>query len=119
MGSQRYLSTLALVDAVVGNSSSGLIEAPAFKIATVNIGDRQRGRLCADSVMHCEVEVEAIRLALAKVFSGELAVRLKNVANPYGQGGASSKIKKVLKQTPLTDLLKKRFYDFAQFKVGS
>lgn len=116
MGSLRYLSALRQVDAVVGNSSSGLLEAPSFKIATINIGDRQRGRICADSVLHCPPQTEAIRSALQTVFSGELAGLLSRVENPYGQGGVSSKIKEVLKQTPLDGLLKKHFYDFASFK---
>ncbi len=111
MGSLRYLSTLSLVDAVLGNSSSGILEAPAFNIATVNIGDRQRGRLCATSVLHCAPQVDEIRAALLKVFSGEFANTLKCVENPYGQGGASAQIKELLKHTPVDGLLKKRFYD--------
>ncbi|OAI06606.1 UDP-N-acetylglucosamine 2-epimerase [Methylomonas methanica] len=111
MGSQRYLSALKLVDAVVGNSSSGILEAPAFKVATVNIGDRQRGRICADSVLHCSPHTGAIRDALLKVFSGAFANTLAHAENPYGQGGASLKIKDLLKQTPLDGLLKKHFYD--------
>ncbi|AMK77763.1 MULTISPECIES: UDP-N-acetylglucosamine 2-epimerase [Methylomonas] len=116
MGSLRYLSTLKLVDAVVGNSSSGILEAPAFKIATVNIGDRQRGRICADSVLHCSPHADAIREALLKVFSGAFANILAAVENPHGRGGASLKIKDLLKQTPLDGLLKKHFYDL---KVGA
>jgi GDP/UDP-N,N'-diacetylbacillosamine 2-epimerase (hydrolysing) len=112
LGSLRYLSTLKLVDAVVGNSSSGIIEAPAFHVATVNIGDRQRGRICADSVLHCLPHAEAIRNALLKVFSGRFVSSLAQVENPYGRGGASLKIKALLKQTPLDGLLKKHFYDF-------
>jgi len=111
MGSQRYLSALKLVDAVVGNSSSGILEAPAFKVATVNIGDRQRGRICAGSVIHCAPQTDAIRAALLKIFSGEFANTLKCVENPCGQGGASAKIKELLKLTPVDGLLKKRFYD--------
>ncbi|WP_445366945.1 UDP-N-acetylglucosamine 2-epimerase [Methylomonas sp. BW4-1] len=111
MGSLRYLSTLKLVDAVVGNSSSGIIEAPAFRIATVNIGDRQRGRICAGSVIHCAPQTDAIRAALLKIFSGEFANTLARVENPYGQGGASAKIKELLKHAPVDGLLKKRFFD--------
>lgn len=111
MGSLRYLSTLRLVDSVVGNSSSGILEAPAFNTATVNIGDRQRGRLCAGSVIHCEPQTEAIRAALLKIFSGEFTNTLACVENPYGRGGASAQIKELLKHTPVDGLLKKRFYD--------
>jgi UDP-hydrolysing UDP-N-acetyl-D-glucosamine 2-epimerase len=117
LGSIRYLSALQHVDAVVGNSSSGLLEAPSFKIATVNIGDRQRGRLCADSVLHCEPHADAIRQAIAKAFSKEFANVLQKVSNPYGTGGASLKIKQILKQMPLDGLLKKTFYDMCSSGV--
>jgi UDP-hydrolysing UDP-N-acetyl-D-glucosamine 2-epimerase len=111
LGSLRYLSTLRLMDAVVGNSSSGLLEAPALKIPTVNIGDRQRGRICADSVIHCLPQAEAICRAMHTAFSADFAARVRNVTNPYGAGGASEKIKNILKQTALVGLLKKQFYD--------
>lgn len=111
LGALRYLSVLRYVDAVVGNSSSGLLEAPSFKIATVNIGDRQRGRISAASVLHCPPEAEAIRQALQKIWSGEMREILAHVDNPYGAGGASAKIKDVLKSVELSGLLKKRFYD--------
>ncbi|ATG91744.1 UDP-N-acetylglucosamine 2-epimerase [Methylomonas koyamae] len=111
LGSLRYLSAMRHVDAVVGNSSSGLLEAPAFKIPTVNIGDRQRGRLCAASVLHCPPRADAIKTALEQVWSGELAPVLANLQHPYGSGGASAAIKQVLQSTDLNGLLKKRFYD--------
>jgi GDP/UDP-N,N'-diacetylbacillosamine 2-epimerase (hydrolysing) len=111
LGSLRYLSALQYVDAVIGNSSSGLLEAPTFKIATVNIGDRQRGRLCAESVLHCEPNAESIRLAIKKAFSEEFTAGLKNLINPYGDGGASLKIKQIIKQVRLDQMLKKKFYD--------
>ena len=111
LGSLRYLSALRLMDAVIGNSSSGLLEAPAFKIPTVNIGDRQRGRICADSVINCLPKAPAICKAMQTVFSADFTVQIRNVVNPYGGGGASEKIKNILKQTPLTGLLKKQFYD--------
>lgn len=116
LGSLRYLSALQFVDAVIGNSSSGLLEAPTFKVATVNIGDRQRGRLCAESVLHCEPNAEAIRVAIEKAFSDEFAASLKNLINPYGVGGASLKIKQIIKRVRLDGLLKKKFYDMG-FKV--
>lgn len=114
MGSQLYLSALRQVDAVAGNSSSGIIEAPAFKIGTINIGDRQKGRLYADSVIHCLPEQSAIRAAFERVFSAGFRERLASVENPYGNGGASGKIVAVLKQYPLEGLLKKQFYDMAK-----
>lgn len=111
LGSLRYLSALKYMDAVVGNSSSGLIEAPAFKIGTINIGDRQKGRLCADSVIHCEPEVDAIVQAFNRLFSEKFQESLKTVENPYGNSGASAKIKELLKSQSLDGLLKKSFYD--------
>lgn len=111
LGSLRYLSALKYMDAVIGNSSSGLIEAPAFKIGTINIGDRQKGRLCADSVIHCGPEVDAIVQAFNRLFSEKFQESLKTVENPYGNSGASAKIKELLKSQSLDGLLKKSFYD--------
>ncbi len=111
LGQLRYLSALQYVDAVIGNSSSGLIEVPSFKIPTVNIGDRQLGRIQAKSVIQTSnqtVDIEkAIRLAVSKEFKEEL----KNVDNPYGKGNSSEEILQELKTVDLNNLLKKQFYD--------
>jgi UDP-hydrolysing UDP-N-acetyl-D-glucosamine 2-epimerase len=112
LGSLCYLSLLQYVDAVVGNSSSGLIEAPAFKIGTIDMGDRQKGRLRAKSVIHCEPEIDAILQAFSTLFSEQFQASLVTVENPYGQGGASVKIKGLLKSLALDGVLKKGFYDF-------
>jgi GDP/UDP-N,N'-diacetylbacillosamine 2-epimerase (hydrolysing) len=111
MGTLRYLSAMSHVDAVVGNSSSGILEAPALKVATINIGDRQRGRVFADSVLHCVPEAEDIRDKLQFVFSGKMNECLQSLDNPYGVGGASLKIKEIIKQFSLQGLQKKHFYD--------
>ena len=111
LGQLRYLSALQFVDAVVGNSSSGLAEAPTFKIATINIGDRQKGRLKAESVIDCEPDREAILRAFDKIYSSEFQDILKNVKNPYGDGMASKEVIEVLKHKDFTDILKKTFYD--------
>ena len=111
LGQLRYLSALQYVDAVVGNSSSGLIEAPSFKIGTVNIGDRQKGRIKADSVIDCAPETNAILKAIQHLYSAEFRQGLGNVVNPYGAGGASKKIVEVLRTRSLTNLLKKHFHD--------
>ena len=111
MGSLRYLSTLRWVDAVIGNSSSGLLEAPAFATPTVNIGDRQRGRLSADSVVDCAPQADAIKVAIDKVLSDAFVQGLQGMVNPYGEAGASLAIKTELKQQCLDGILKKRFYD--------
>jgi len=116
LGHLRYLSCIKHVDGVVGNSSSGLTEVPSFKKGTINIGDRQRGRLRANSVIDCEPERHAISIALNRLFSQEFQVQLSDVINPYGDGGASEAIVKALVQQPLGDLLKKRFCDVAPYR---
>jgi GDP/UDP-N,N'-diacetylbacillosamine 2-epimerase (hydrolysing) len=111
MGQKNYLSALNIVDAVVGNSSSGLLEAPTFKIGTINIGDRQKGRLKADSVIDCDAKRESISLAISKVYSSYFQNKLKSITNPYGEGFASEKIIKILANEPIPLELKKKFYD--------
>jgi len=112
LGQLRYLSCLRYVDGVVGNSSSGLIEPPAFRKGTVNIGDRQRGRLKAASVIDCEPERGAILEAIRKLYSREFQEQLHDVRNPYGEGDAAVRIARVLGECVLdSTLLKKGFYD--------
>jgi GDP/UDP-N,N'-diacetylbacillosamine 2-epimerase (hydrolysing) len=111
LGQLRYLSALQYVDAVVGNSSSGLIEAPSFKIGTINIGDRQKGRIKAASVIDCAPEAKAISKALRQLFSTGFQQSLVNTKNPYGQAGASKKIADILRTHSLKHILKKQFND--------
>lgn len=111
LGQLRYLSALQYMDAMVGNSSSGLAEAPSFKIGTINIGDRQAGRIKADSVIDCAPEKNAIAKAIATLYTPEFQQQLQQVNNPYGTGCASKNIVPVLKQVKLGSLLKKEFYD--------
>ena len=111
LGQLRYLSCIRHVDGVVGNSSSGLIEVPSFAKGTINIGDRQRGRLKADSVIDCSPEQESIAAALRKLYSKKFQLALGRVQNPYGEGGASKKIVKVLQDHPLDSILKKPFHN--------
>lgn len=111
LGQLHYLSCIQQVDGVVGNSSSGLTEVPSFKKGTVNIGDRQRGRLRASSVIDCEPERQAIASALSQMFSDEFQSQLPATKNPYGDGGASEAIVKTLEEQPMDNLLKKRFFD--------
>jgi GDP/UDP-N,N'-diacetylbacillosamine 2-epimerase (hydrolysing) len=113
LGDLRYLSCIRHVDGVVGNSSSGLTEVPSFGKGTVNIGDRQRGRLKASSVIDCEPNREAIGAALQRLFSPGFRAALTATRNPYGEGGASEKIVGVLRDFPLRSILKKSFHDFA------
>jgi GDP/UDP-N,N'-diacetylbacillosamine 2-epimerase (hydrolysing) len=111
LGQLRYLSCVAQVDGVVGNSSSGLAEVPSFKKSTINIGDRQRGRLQAASVINCEPTRESIAAALEQLYSTDIQMSLHQVTNPYGEGGASEAIISTIKAVSLDGLLKKRFYD--------
>ena len=96
---------------MVGNSSSGLAEVPSFRKGTVNIGDRQRGRLKADSVIDCAPDRQSIAEALRTLYSPEFQSTLPTVRNPYGEGGASEKVVRILQEYPLDQLLKKSFYD--------
>jgi GDP/UDP-N,N'-diacetylbacillosamine 2-epimerase (hydrolysing) len=114
LGQLRYLSCLQFVDGVVGNSSSGLTEVPTFRKATINIGDRQRGRLKAESVIDCEPQRSSISAAIALMYSEPFQARLRSVRNPYGEGGASEAITRVLCRHPLGAILKKSFYDLSQ-----
>ena len=111
LGQLRYLSALQYVDAVVGNSSSGLAEAPSFRIGTINIGDRQKGRIKASSVIDCEPNKDSILKSFEKLYSKEFQETLKTTINPYGDGYASKKIVEILKNVDLKNILKKSFYD--------
>jgi GDP/UDP-N,N'-diacetylbacillosamine 2-epimerase (hydrolysing) len=111
LGQLRYLSALQYVDAVIGNSSSGLAEAPSFKIGTINIGDRQKGRNKAASVIDCEPNRGDIANAIRRLYSSEFQQSLQGVSNPYGKGGASAKIAGILSSYPLVEILKKTFND--------
>lgn len=111
LGQIKYLSCIAQVDGVVGNSSSGLIEAPSFRKGTINIGSRQRGRLRARSVIDCDPNKESITRALSKLYSDCFKKGLNHVENPYGEGGASLKILNVLKNYPLENILEKKFFN--------
>ena len=111
LGQLRYLSAMKISDLVLGNSSSGIIEAPSLKKATVNIGDRQMGRVRAESIIDCLPERETIRSAIEQALSDEFQKRLVSVQNPHGDGGAATRIVKALKLFPCQDGAKKRFYD--------
>ena len=111
LGQLHYLSALLHFDFVIGNSSSGLLEAPSLKIGTINIGDRQKGRIKAKSVIDCLPEKKSIKKSIKKIYSREFKQILKNVKNPYGDGYASKKIIKVLKNLELGQILKKKFFN--------
>ena len=111
MGHLRYLSTVKHVSGIVGNSSSGIIEAPSLKTGTINIGDRQKGRVRAESVIDCSPDIEDIDAAIQMLFSENFQRKLEECTNPYGDGDVSSKILEILRKTSLKDLMKKQFHD--------
>jgi GDP/UDP-N,N'-diacetylbacillosamine 2-epimerase (hydrolysing) len=111
LGQARYHSLMHHVDGVVGNSSSGLIEAPAMHKPTVNIGLRQAGRLRATSVIDCDPETDSIIEAIRSIYSDEFQSRLTSVTNPYGVPGGSTKVVEILERAPLEEILMKRFHD--------
>lgn len=111
LGQLRYLSCLRWVDGVVGNSSSGLLEAPSFKKGTINIGDRQRGRLRASSVIDCAPSREEILKALERLYSADFQSVVRQTTNPYGNGGASERVVEILAGIDCTLLARKSFHD--------
>jgi GDP/UDP-N,N'-diacetylbacillosamine 2-epimerase (hydrolysing) len=111
LGQLRYLSCMQFVDGVVGNSSSGLAEAPSFGIGTIDIGDRQRGRLRAATVIHCPPARDAIAVAIDRLYDPTFRAGLANVENPYGTGGAAAKITEILCHHAIDNLIMKHFHD--------
>tara|TARA_B100001063_G_scaffold237495_1_gene258485 strand:- start:843 stop:1457 length:615 start_codon:yes stop_codon:yes gene_type:complete len=111
LGQLRYLSALQYMDAVVGNSSSGIVEAPSFKLATINIGNRQKGRVRANSTIDVSVNKAELTSALAEVYALEFMASLKHIVNPYGRGNSSEKVVQTLKTVELSSLKTKQFYD--------
>ena len=110
-GQNLYFSLLKYMDLVIGNSSSGLIEVPQFKIPSINIGDRQLGRMMGKSVINCLPTEDSIDDALKKAFSKSFMKNVKNFKNPYGEGGAVEKIANRIFLLDLNNILKKTFYD--------
>ena len=111
LGQLLFLSCVAQVDGVVGNSSSGLLEVPSLNKGTINIGDRQRGRLQAASVINSTPDRKSIAVAIKKLYSVEFQSGLSEVSSPYGEGGASEKIVATIKNHPFNSIIKKVFYD--------
>jgi len=111
LGQLRYLSAIPFMTAVVGNSSSGLLEVPSFRIPTVNIGDRQRGRVQGDSIINCDPTEASIKKALDIANSQEFLNKIKDKASPYGEINSSEIIIEKLMNTHLDGILKKEFYN--------
>lgn len=117
LGQARYLGILKLANVVIGNSSSGIIEAPAVKVPSVNIGDRQKGRLRASSVLDCANRSPDIAKAIKQCMSKDFLERVFSSENPYGQPGKVSRgIKEILKAADLDDIMVKRFFDIDTYK---
>lgn len=111
LGVLRYLSVMKQVAAVVGNSSSGLLEVPSFGIPTLNIGDRQNGRIAAESVYNCEPDEESVLNGLDKVLSKEFRELASCIHNPYEKANTAEEIFKVISTYPIEQLNQKQFYD--------
>jgi GDP/UDP-N,N'-diacetylbacillosamine 2-epimerase (hydrolysing) len=114
LGYLRYLSAMRLCDAVIGNSSSGILEAPALKVPTINIGDRQKGRIRTESVIDCQPKKDSILAALKTMYSNNFQSNLQHMEIPYEKHGTAKKIKEILKETDLSNILKKQFYDIVK-----
>ncbi len=113
LGMRRYLSALKYASFVIGNSSSGLIEVPSFGIPTINIGDRQKGRIAGETVIHCQPVSDDIDVAIKKAQSDEFLASIRGSVNPYGDGNTSDKIMSIMKDFFFNDKvnIKKKFYN--------
>lgn len=111
LGQLRYLSALKQVDLVIGNSSSGLIEAPSFCTPAINIGDRQKGRLMADSVISCNESTDGIHAAMIQALSDAFHSQVLSTINPYGDGKAVATIIQGLRSALPKALVRKPFHD--------
>lgn len=113
LGVKRYLSLMRYAEFVLGNSSSGIIETPVFRIPTINIGDRQKGRLQSDSIINCNEDANSIITAINKAINNEFRQLCQTVKNPYGDGHAAEQIaQKIIETTLYRKInLKKKFYD--------
>lgn len=111
LGQKRYLSLIPYVKAVVGNSSSGIVEIPSFHIPTVNIGDRQKGRIAAESVLHVNPNTADIIKGMKTAFSSEFIQKCKEIENPYGQGNTTEQMMEVFSGLTQIKSIQKKFYD--------
>jgi UDP-hydrolysing UDP-N-acetyl-D-glucosamine 2-epimerase len=109
LGQLRYLSCLQLFDMVIGNSSSGIIEAPSFSIPVVNIGNRQAGRIMAPNIINCRIRKDDIKNAIDKGLSDSFRKSIANLKSPYGDGNAARKILDIIKNFNIAEI--KKFHD--------
>ena len=111
MGQLNYISALNYIDVVVGNSSSGVIETPSFKVPTINIGDREKGRIMADNVICVDQNINAIKEAFKKAFSSSFIKSLANMENPYEKADTAKNIASILADYDIPNSTEKEFYD--------
>ena len=113
LGMRRYLSAVKGALFVIGNSSSGIIEVPSFHVPTINIGDRQKGRIVGESVINCEPDRDSINVAVEKALDADFVASIKKADNPYEKKGTSKIIAETIEEFLLNDKLqvKKSFYD--------
>ena len=113
LGQRAYTSAMKYVDAVVGNSSSGIWEAPSFKVPTLNIGSRQKGRVTGEQTLTVECKSEQIASSLVVIYSSVFQEKLVNVSNPYGDGKTASTVADILLRIDLSEISKaKKFVDY-------
>lgn len=113
LGQLRYLSAMKYCTAVVGNSSSGIVEAPSMHVPTINIGSRQDGRIQARSIVNCKPTYEDVTLALETIFKRDFRISIERVDNPYGNGGTVAKIMSFLEEVKWSEVLKKKFFNIS------
>ncbi len=111
LGHKMYLSIVNQVDVVIGNSSSGLSEVPFLKKPTINVGERQKGRIQVHSVVNCNFDQKNLKKSLKKIYNKKFLKNLKSVVSPYGKGGAAKKILKIIKKINLKNIKNKKFID--------
>ncbi len=114
LGRYRYLSVMKYVDAVVGNSSSGIVEAPQMKIGTINVGNRQKGRVMANSIINCSADYSSIQVALRNLYQPGFIRKTKQMVSPYYKKHSTKLIKNIIKNLVLKDIIKKKFFDLAK-----
>jgi UDP-hydrolysing UDP-N-acetyl-D-glucosamine 2-epimerase len=111
LGALRFLSLVKECDAIIGNSSSGIIEAPSLQVATINIGDRQKGRIQAESVINCQVDKEEIKNAIKLSQKKHFKQKIRKVENPYRKVGTVNKIMVILEKQNWNNIKNKSFYN--------
>ena len=111
LGTQRYLSAMKYADVVIGNSSSGILESPSFRVPTVNIGDRQKGRIQAGSVLNCSPKKDEIIESIQRALSPDFKQSIEDIKNPYEKKNTAKNIKNIIKKSELGNIVRKEFYD--------